>query len=106
MTQLNLRIDQFSTWSDVRTNIKKCRITAFLHPLQKLPKKARDEALQARLSPLTLQGHPIPILAQDEPLPGGYLGTRITAALARTPHLTWAQDNCHQAINSLRSLPT
>ncbi len=45
------------------------------------------------------------MLTQDEPLPGGYLGTQIIAALTRTHHLTWAGDNCRQAVSSLRNLP-
>ena len=105
MSTLNHRIDQFSTWSGIHTNITKCRVTAFLPNLQHLPKKDRDDALRARLSPLTLQGKPVPILTQDEPLPGGYLGTQITAALTRTPHLTWAEDSCQQAVHSIRNLP-
>ena len=45
------------------------------------------------------------MLTQDEPLPGGYLGAQITAALTRTPHIEWAQESCRQAANSLRNLP-
>ena len=87
MIQLNHRIDQFSTWSGIQTNITKCRVTAFLPSLHRLPRGDRDEALRARLSPLTLQNKPVPVLTQNEPLPGGYLGTQITAALTRTPLL-------------------
>jgi hypothetical protein len=105
MISLNHRIDQFGTWSGIHTNIAKCRVTTFLPNLQRLPKKDRDDTLRARLSPLALQGKPVPILTQDEPLPGGYLGTQITAALTRTPHLAWAEDSCRQAVQSITNLP-
>ena len=48
---------------------------------------------------------PIPSLSQDEPLPGGYLGARITASLSTQPHLSWATDECATAVTSILNLP-
>jgi hypothetical protein len=52
-------------------------------------KKDRDTALQTRLAHVSIGGAPIPILSQDEPLPGGYLGTALTASLCPKAHLEW-----------------
>ena len=45
------------------------------------PKEDRDVALRSRLAHVTLAGRPIGALTQDEPLPGGYLSTSLTAHL-------------------------
>ncbi len=60
--------------------------------LQFFRKKAdRDDALRARLAHLTLGGQRIEVLTQDEPLPGGYLGTALTASLCPDAHLQWTK---------------
>ncbi len=35
---------------------------------------------------------PIAIISQDDPLPGGYLGTALTASLNPKAHLKWTTD--------------
>jgi hypothetical protein len=74
-------VGQISKWSGIHLNAKKCKITAFIHELQAIPHKHdRDDALRARLAHVNLAGRPIGSLTQDEPLPGGYLGTSLTAS--------------------------
>ena len=66
-------IQQFSTWSGIHLNATTCKITAYIHELQSIPrKKDRDVARRSRLSHITLAGRPIGALTQDEFLPGGY----------------------------------
>jgi hypothetical protein len=44
-------VDQFNTWSCIHLNVKKCKITAFIHELQATPRKRdKDVALRARLA--------------------------------------------------------
>jgi hypothetical protein len=46
MTSLLDIIQQFSAWSGIHLNIAKCKITAYIHELQSIPKKRdRDAAL-------------------------------------------------------------
>ncbi len=47
-------------------------------------------ALQTRLARVRINDIPIPILSQDEPLPGGYFGTSLTSSLSPKAHLQWA----------------
>jgi hypothetical protein len=76
-------VQQFSDWSGIKLNIDKCKVTAYIHSLQSISRKnGRDDALRARLAHITLSGKPIGSLSQDEPLPGGYLGTSLTASLS------------------------
>jgi hypothetical protein len=71
-------------------NIPKCRLTGYIHKLQTIKsKKDRDTALQTRLAHVRINDTPIPVLSQDEPLPGGYLGTALTASLCPKAHLQW-----------------
>ena len=85
-------IQQFSAWSGIHLNTAKCKITAYIHELKSIPnKRERDEALLARLAHVQLHGHPIGGLTQDEPLPGGYLGTSLTASLSPEAHLLWTK---------------
>ncbi len=75
-------VDQFSKWSGIHLNVKKCKITTFIHDLQAIPRKMdRDDALRAKLAHVNLAERPTDSLTQDEPLPGGYLGTSHTASL-------------------------
>jgi len=74
-------IQHFSTWSSIHLNAARCNITAYIHELQTIPQKRdRDVALRSRLAHVTLAGRPIGALTQDEPLPGAYLGTSLTAS--------------------------
>jgi hypothetical protein len=52
-------------------------------------KKDHDTALQTRLAHVRICDTPIPVLSQDDPLPGGYLGTVLTASLCPRAHLKW-----------------
>ena len=75
-------VQRFSSWSGIHLNVNKCKITAYIHVLQTIPrKKDRNDALGARLARVTLSGHTIGSLTQGEPLPGGYLGTSLAASL-------------------------
>ena len=40
---------------------------------------------------ITLACRPIGALTQDEPIPGGYLGTSLTASLSLAAHLLWTK---------------
>ena len=81
-------IQQFSTLSGIRLNVANCKITAYIHSLQAIPPKIyRDAALRSRLAHVTLAGRLISALTQDEPLPGGYLGTSLTASLSPEENL-------------------
>ncbi len=81
-------VDQFSKCSGIHLNVNKCKITAFIRELQSIPhRRDRDDALRARLAHVNLAGRPIGPLTQDEPLPGGYLGTSLTASLCPDAHL-------------------
>ena len=92
-------IEAFSKWSGIRLNIPKCRLTGYIHKLQNIKtKKDRDMALQTRLAHVRIGGTPIPILSQDDPLPGGYLGAALTASFCPKAHLKWTlnRPNHHQ----------
>jgi hypothetical protein len=81
-------IQQLSTWSGIHFNVAKCKITAYIHALQAiLRKRDRDVALRSRLAHVTLADHPIGALTQDEPLPGVYVGTSLTASLSPKAYL-------------------
>jgi hypothetical protein len=86
-------VDQFSKWSGIHLNAKKCKITAFIHDLQAIPRKRDiDDALRARLAHVNLAGRPIGALTQNEPLPLGYLGTSLTTSLCPDAHLRWTKE--------------
>jgi hypothetical protein len=81
-------VQQFSVLSGIHLNVDKCKITAYIHGLQAIPcKRDRDDALRTRLAHVKLSGHTIGSLTQDEPLPGGYLGTSLMASLFLEAHL-------------------
>jgi len=81
-------VEQFSDWSGIRLNVGKCKITAYIQGLQSIrKKKIKDDALKARLAHVTIGDQRIGALSQDEPLPGGYLGTALTASLCPDAHL-------------------
>ena len=84
----------------------KCKVTAYIHELQKLRRKRdRDDALRARLAHITLDGRPIGSLTQDEPLPGGYLGTSLTASLSPEAHLHWTKAQLSLIGEALKTTP-
>ena len=87
ITLLNI-VEPFNDWSGIRLNVGKCKITAYLQGLQFTRKKTnRDDALRARLDHVSLGGHRIGVLSQDEPLPGEYFRTSLTASLCPNAHL-------------------
>ena len=84
----------------------KCKVTAYFHEIQSIPRKRdRDDALRARLAHITLAGRPIGSLTQDEPLPGGYLGTSLTASLSPEAHLHWTKTQLTLIGKALRNTP-
>ncbi len=90
-------IQHFSNWSGIHLNVAKCKITAYIHALQAIPtKRDRDVAPRSRLAHVTIAGRPIGVLTQDEPLPGGYLGTPLTASLSPEAHLLWIKSQIMQ----------
>jgi hypothetical protein len=99
-------IQQLSTWSGIHLNAAKCKITAYIHELQAIPRKReRDDALRSCLANVKLAGRPIGALTQDEPLPGGYLGTALTASLFPTAHLLWTKSQIEQIGRALGRTP-
>ena len=99
-------IQQFSDLSEIRLNVGKCKVTAYIHGLQTISRKRdRDGALRARLAHITLSGQPIGSLTHDEPLPGGYLGTSLTASLSPETHLHWTKTQLTLIGNALRNIP-
>jgi hypothetical protein len=99
-------IQKFSTWSGIHLNAAKCKITAYNHELQAISdKKDRDDALRAHLAHVKLAGRPIGVLTQDEPLPGGYLDTALTASLSPRAHLVWTKSQITQIGQALGHTP-
>ena len=106
MISLLAIVQQFSDWSGIHLNVGKCKVTAYIHELQKLRRKRdRDDALRARLAHITLDGRPIGSLTQDEPLPGGYLGTSLTASLSPEAHLHWTKAQLSLIGEALKTTP-
>ena len=90
-------VDKFSKWSGIQLNVSKCKITAFIHDLQAIPRKQdRDDTLRARLAHADLADSPVASLTQDEPLPRGYLGTSLTASLCPDAHIRWTQEQARK----------
>jgi len=80
--------------------------TAYIHELQSIPQiRDRDDALRARLAHVTLAGRCIGALTQDEPLPGGYMGTSLTASLSPEVHLLWTKSQNFQIGRALGRTP-
>ena len=99
-------VQQFSDWSGIKLNIDKCMVTAYIHSLQSISRKnGRDDALRARLAHITLSGKPIGSLSQDEPLPGGYLGTSLTASLSPAAYLHWTKAQLTLIGKALKTTP-
>ena len=99
-------VQQISARSGIRLNVDKCKITAYIHALQSIPRKRdRDDALRARLAHVTLSGRTIGSLTQDEPLPEGYFGTSLTASLSPEEHLHWTKIQLSLINKELRNTP-
>jgi hypothetical protein len=95
-------VDQFSKWSGIYLNANKCKIPEFVHDIQAIPRKRdRDDAFRAMLAHVHLAGHPIGSLTQDETLPGGYLGTSLTASLCPDAHLRWTKEQLQKISKAL-----
>jgi hypothetical protein len=106
MISLLAIVQKFSEWSGIHLNVGKCKATVYIHELQSISRKgARDEALRSRLAHITLSGRPIGSLNQDEPLPGGYLGTSLTAFLSPEAHLRWTKSQLTLIGKALRNTP-
>ena len=85
-------VEQFSDWSGIRHDVGKCKILAYIQGLQSIRKKKdRDDTLRARLAHISLGGHRIGVLSQDEALLGRYLGTTLTSSLCPDAHLRWTK---------------
>jgi hypothetical protein len=78
-----------SSWSGIQSNVDKCKNTAYyIYALQTIPRnKHRDDALRARLAHVTRSDHTIGSLTQNEPFPGRYMDTSLTASLSPEAHL-------------------
>ncbi len=102
-------VDQFSKCSGIHLNANKYKITVFIHDIQAIPRKwDRDDALRARLAHVNLAGRPTWSLTQDEPLPGGYLGTSLAASICPGAQLTWTKEQLRKIGTALAraSLPS
>ena len=87
-------------------NVWKCKITAYLQGLQPIRKKKdRNDAPRARLARVSLGGQRMGVLSQDEPLPGGYLGTTLTASLCPNAHLTWTKSQLELICKAIKQAP-
>jgi hypothetical protein len=99
-------VEHFSNWPGIRLNVGKCKITTYMQNLQSFRKKAdRDDALKARLAHITLGRQRIGVLTQDEPLPGGYLGTALTASLCHDAHLQWTKQQLETICKAVNRAP-
>jgi hypothetical protein len=99
-------VDQFSKWYGIHLYVGKCKIVAFIHELQAIPRKRdRDYAFRDRLAHVNMAGHPIGPLTQDEPLPGGYLDTSLTASLCPDAHLRWTKEQVKKIGKALARAP-
>ena len=79
---------EFNSWSGIHLNVGKYKIMACIQALQTIRKKRDiDDTLRARLANVSIGGRPVGTLTLDEPLPGGYVGTAVTASLSPIAHL-------------------
>ena len=99
-------VDQLSRRPGIHLNVNKYNITAFIQDLQAIPcKRDTDYALKARLAHVHLADCPIGSLTHDEPLPGGYLGTSLTASLCPDAHLRWTKEQVMKIGTALARSP-
>ncbi len=59
----------------------------------------------SRIAHVTLAGRPIGALTQNEPIPGGYLGTSLTASLSPEAHLLWTKSQIMKIGRALGRAP-
>jgi len=79
---------------------------AYIQSLQSFRKKTdRDDTLKARLAHITLGGQRIGVLTQNETLPGGYLGTALTASLCPDSHLRWTKQQLETICKATNRAP-
>jgi ribonuclease HI len=82
MLQLQLdKVDLFSKWSHIRTNVPKSLSTVYSPDLQHLSKKKRMTSQHDLLCNLRLSDQPLPSISEHESPPDGFLGVLITASL-------------------------
>jgi hypothetical protein len=109
VTDLNTQLEAVKTFSElsgIRINIPKYRLTGYIHTLQQIKRKSdRDAALQARVAHVQVGTTSIPIISQDDPLPGGYLGTTLTSSLYPKAHLKWTLDTLANISKAILSTP-
>ena len=99
-------VDQIRKWFGIHLNVSKCKLTACIHDLQAIPRKRdRDDALRARLAHINIAGRPIGYLTQDEPLPGGYSNTSLTASLCPDTQLRWTKEQLKKIGRALARAP-
>jgi hypothetical protein len=85
-------VHQFSSWYGIHLIVNKHKATAYIRALESIfPKRERDDALRTRLFNITTEDRLVSSLSQDEPLPGGYLGTTLTAFFSPEAHLYWTK---------------
>ena len=99
-------VERYSDWSGIRLSVPKCCVTAFLQQLQSLhTKSARDSALEGRLAHISIGGRQVRSVSQDDPLPGGYLGTALTASLNPQNQITWIKDKLKEICKAVTKAP-
>ena len=109
-TPANLRlqlekVEAYGDWSGIKCNVSKCRLTGYIHKLQSLPPREAAQALEGMLADITIDDTRVPVVGQDEPLPGTYLGTCITASLSFKSHVRWARSTITPACEAVVSSP-
>ena len=85
------KIEAYGEWSGIKCNVAKCRLTAYMHCLQGPQVRHSKEALMGLLADVTIDRQRVPVIGQEEPLPGTYLGTSLVASLSTKPHLSWLE---------------
>ena len=99
-------VESYSIWSGIRLNVPKCCITGFIQQLQSISRKSdRDAALAGRLAYFKVSGRRIKTVSQDEPLPGGYLGTALTASLNPQAQLSWIKAILNEICQAVTRAP-
>ncbi len=65
----------------------------------------KDDALRALLVHVSIGGHKIGSLSQDDSLPGGYLGTTLAASLYPDAHLRWTKQQLELICKAVNKAP-
>jgi len=99
-------VEKYSDWSGIHLNAGKYKSTVYIIGLLSIRENLdRNDALRARLAHITLGGQRMGNLSQDEPLPGGYLGTALTASLCPDAHLRWTKRQLEIICNAFHRAP-